>query len=83
MLRTAQNDVWPEKPALLVEAERTGVAACVASIGWEFMVASQYICSNREIQRGATCTLRLPGPVPPGTSVVFRLRRAIVTTSAK
>ena len=79
MLRTAQNDVWPEKPALLVEAERTGVAACVASIGWEFMVASQFICSNRGIQRGATCTL----PVPPGTSVVFRLRRAIVTTSAK
>jgi hypothetical protein len=83
VLRTAQNDVWPEMPALLVEAERTGVAACVASIGWEFMVTSQFICGSREIQRGAAYTLRLPGPVPPGTSVVFRLRRAIVTTSAK
>jgi hypothetical protein len=83
VLRTAQNSAWPEMPALLVEAERTGVAACVASIGWEFMVTSQFICSTREIRRGATYTLRLPGPVPPGTSVVFRLRRAIVTTSAK
>jgi len=83
VLRTAQNDAWPEMPALLVEAERTGTAACVASIGWEYMVTSQFICSNREIQRGVTYTLRLPGPVPPGTSVVFRLRRAIVTTGAK
>jgi hypothetical protein len=83
VLRTAQNNAWPEMPALLVEAERTGVTACVASIGWEFMVTSQFICSTREIRRGATYTLRLPGPVPPGTSVVFRLRRAIVTTSAK
>ncbi len=83
VLRTAQNDVWPEMPALLVEAERTGVAACVASIGWEFMVTSQFICSTREIESGAAYTLRLPGPVPPGTSVVFRLRRAVVTIGAK
>jgi hypothetical protein len=83
VLRTAQNDAWPELPALLMQAERTGLAACVASIGWEFMVTSQFICGAREIRRGETYTLRLPGPVPPGTSVVFRLRRAIVTTSAK
>jgi hypothetical protein len=83
VLRTAQNDAWPEMPGLLVEAERTGAAACVASVGWEFMVTSQFICSTREIESGVGYTLRLPGPVPPGTSVVFRLRRAIVTSSAK
>jgi hypothetical protein len=69
---------------LLVGAERTGVAACVASIGWEFTVTCQFICSTREIQREAAYALRpLPGPVPPGTSAVFPHRRAIVTTGAK
>jgi hypothetical protein len=40
VLRTAQNGAWPAMPSLLVGAVRMGVAACVASIGWEFRVAS-------------------------------------------
>ena len=83
VLRTAQDDAWPEMPTLLVKAERMGLAACVASIGWEYMVTSQFICGNGEIKHRATRPLRRPGPVPPGTSAVFRLRRAIVTSGAK
>jgi len=50
VLRTAQHDVRAEMLALRQEAERTGPAACVASIGWEFMVTSQFICGTREIR---------------------------------
>jgi hypothetical protein len=54
VLRTAQNDAWPELPALLVAAERLGVPACAASVGWEFTVTSQFIRTDREIASGAT-----------------------------
>jgi hypothetical protein len=53
VLRTAQNDAWPELPALLAAAERLGVLACAASVGWEFIVTSQFIRADREIASGA------------------------------
>jgi hypothetical protein len=68
---------------LLVQAERTGVTACVADPFWEFMVTSQFICTPAELARGAEFRLFVPGQVPPGTAVLFRLRRGIVTPAAR
>lgn len=82
VLRTAQS-AWPEMPALLVAAERSGVRACAGDVGWEFMVTSQFVCSPQEVRNGVPYVLRLPGAVPPGSSVVVRLRRAVVTGGAK
>jgi hypothetical protein len=53
VLRTAQNDAWLEWLALLVAAERLGVPACAARVGWEFIVTSQFIRTDREIASGA------------------------------
>lgn len=74
-----QHNAWPSMTGLLVQAERTGVAACVAGPYWEFMVTSQFTCTPAQLADGAKFRLYLPGQVPRGTPVVFRLRRAIVT----
>lgn len=74
-----QHNTWPSMTGLLVQAERTGVAACVADPYWKFMVTSQFICTPAQLADGAKFSLYLPGQVPRGAPVVFRLRRAIVT----
>jgi hypothetical protein len=79
VLRLAQHNTWPSMTGLLVQAERTGVTACVADPGWAFMVTSQFICTKAELAGGAKFSLYLPGQVPHGVPVVFRLRRTIVT----
>jgi hypothetical protein len=77
------HDAWPEVTGFLVQAERTGVTACVARAFWEFMITSQFVCTPAELANGADFGLDVPGTVPPGTPVVFRLRRALVTSAAK
>ena len=51
---------------LLVQAERTGVTACVADPSWEFMVTSQFICTPAELRDGVPFVVYQPGPVPRG-----------------
>jgi len=82
VLRLAHN-AWPAMTGILVQAERTGVRACVADPGWEFMVTSQFICTPAELADGTFFQLYVPGTVPHGMPVVFRLRRAIVTAAGK
>ena len=79
VLLRLQHNTWPSMTGLLVQAERAGVTACVADPYWEFMVTSQFICTPAELADGAKFGLYLPGQVPRGTQVVFRLRRSIVT----
>jgi hypothetical protein len=79
VLLRLQHNTWPSMTGLLVQAERAGVTACVADPYWEFMVTSQFICTPAELAGGAKFGLYLPGQVPRGTPVVFRLRRSIVT----
>ena len=79
VLLRLQHNAWPSMTGLLVQAERAGVTACVADPYWEFLVTSQFICTPAELAGGAKFSLYLPGQVPRGTQVVFRLRRSIVT----
>src|SRR5579875_2819925 len=77
------HDAWPALTGLLVQAERTGVRACVASPSWEFMVTSQFICTRSELADGVAYHLYAPGTVPRGRHVVVRLGRAMVATAAE
>jgi hypothetical protein len=77
------HDAWPAMTGILVQAERTGVRACVADSGWEFMVTSQFICTPAELADGYPFHLYVPGTVPRGVPVVYRLRRALVTSTGK
>jgi len=74
---------WPAITGILVQAERSGVAACVADPWWEFMLTPQFICTRQEILAGARFTVWAPDTVPRGMPVLFRLRRGIVTYSPK
>jgi len=78
-----ENGAWPAITGLLVQAERTGVTACVADPNWEFMVTEQFICTPAELRDGASFFVYQPGPVPSGITVVYRLRRGIVTAGGK
>ena len=78
-----ENGAWPAMTGLLVQAERTGVTACVADPSWAFMVTEQFICTPAELRAGDDFTVYQPGPVPPGITVVYRLRRGIVTAGGK
>ena len=78
-----ENGAWPAITGLLVQAERTGVTACVADRSWAFMMTEQFICTPAELRDGAPFYVYQPGPVPPGITVVYRLRRGIVTAGGK
>ncbi len=68
---------------ILVQAERTGVPACVAGPSWEFMLTSQFICTPEEVADGLRFSVWAPGSAPRGMPVVYRLRRGIVTNGTK
>jgi hypothetical protein len=68
---------WGDATGLLVQAERTGVRACVANPEYTFIVTSQFICTQREIADGQVYWLR--PAAPPGSTVLARLRQAVVT----
>jgi hypothetical protein len=76
------ND-WPAITGLLVQAERTGVTACVSNKTWAFMMTSQLVCTPEERANGRGFYVYLPGRVPRGAAVVARLRRGIVTAGGK
>jgi hypothetical protein len=77
------NSAWPAVTGLLVQAERTGVTACVADPNWAFMMTEQFICTPAELREGESFVVYPPGPVPRGSAVVYRLRRGIVTAGGQ
>jgi hypothetical protein len=79
VLVIAQHDAWPAVTGLLVQAERSGVRACVVGQNWEFMMTAQFVCTRGDTAAGRQFRVWLPGGVPRGMPVVCRLRRGIVT----
>ena len=80
---TFPHGAWPAITGILAQAERSGVAACVADPWWEFMMTSQFICTRKEILSGVRFTVWAPDGVPRGMPVLVRLRRGIVTYGPK
>ncbi|MDQ2814957.1 MAG: hypothetical protein M3Z75_24665 [Actinomycetota bacterium] len=71
------HDSWPDVTGFLMQAERTGVRACVASPIWTFIVTTQFICTSQEIADGRAFWFR--PTAPRGSAVLGRLRQAVVT----
>jgi hypothetical protein len=70
---------WPDVTGFLVQAERTGVRACVLNPLWKFMMTSQFICTNQEAATGRLYWFR--DLTPPVRPVIAQLRQAVVTTA--
>ncbi len=68
---------WGDATGFLVQAERTGVRACVANPVYTFIVTSQFICTRSDIADGRVYWLR--PAAPRGSTVLARLRQAVVT----
>jgi hypothetical protein len=68
---------WPDVTGFLVQAERTGVRACVTNPVWTFMMTSQFICTSSDMAEGRVYWL---SPIMRGNIVIARLRQAVVTT---
>ncbi len=76
LLRLDQK-TWPDVTGFLVLAERTGVRACVVNPVWTFMMTSQFICTSGEIAAGQLYWFHTVAP--HGSTVIARLRQAVVT----
>jgi len=68
---------WPDITGFLVQAERTGVRACVANPASALVVTSQFICTQSDITDGQVYWLT--PAAPRGHAVIMRLRQAVVT----
>ena len=68
---------WPDVTGFMVQAERTGVRACVVNPEWTFMMTSQFICTSQDIAEGRLFWFRTVAP--RGSTVIARLRQAVVT----
>ena len=74
---------WPDVTGFLVQAERTGVRACVVNPVWTFMMTSQFICTSQDIADGRALLVPHRCPwfrtVARGSTVIARLRQGVVT----
>jgi hypothetical protein len=71
-----KHQFWGDATGVLVQAERSGVRACVADPVYTFIVTSQFICTRADIADGQVYWL-LPS-APRGSTVLARLRQAVV-----
>jgi hypothetical protein len=71
---------WPEAVGFLVQAERTGVPACIADPWYSFIVTSQFICTPGQAAAGQPYWFYAP-PVPAGTRVLARLNGVAVVAA--
>ncbi len=63
--------VWPQAVGFLVQAERSGVSACLDDPWYTFMVTKQFICTPSQVASGAGYWF-YPPAAPPGTTVILR-----------
>ncbi|MGO9160741.1 MAG: hypothetical protein ACLP7J_08510 [Streptosporangiaceae bacterium] len=78
VIHIAYNAAWGDAVGFLVQAERTGVRACVDQPSYKFIVTSQFICNAGELAAGVRYEFVDPAP-PPGTPVVLRFASTTVT----
>jgi len=64
---------WPDVVGLLVAASREGYQPCIADPSWQFLVTSQYICSQSGDRNRWMIAAQPPSvPVPSNAALVFR-----------
>jgi hypothetical protein len=66
------HPTWPEAVGFLVQADRTGVRACIDDPWYTFIVTSQFICTPAQASAGQAYWFYGP-KVPSGARVVARL----------
>jgi hypothetical protein len=69
------HNAWVDVTGFLVQAERTGVRACVQNPTWTFMMTTQFICTPGQIAGGVPFWFNAP-VAPRGTTVLATLKNS-------
>ena len=76
------HDAWADVTGFLIQAERTGVRACVQNPAWTFMMTRQFICTPGQAAGGAPFWFNSP-TAPRGTAVIATLKNSQVIVGLK
>ncbi len=67
-----EHSAWVETTGFLVQAERTGVRACLDDPRFTFLVTRQFICTPAQAASGQGYWFYVPAGLPRGTPVMLR-----------
>jgi hypothetical protein len=71
------HSAWVETTGFLVQAERSGVKACLDDPRFTFIMTKQFICTPAQAASGQGYWFYLPR-IPPGARVILRFSRVAV-----
>jgi hypothetical protein len=66
------HPAWVETTGFLVQAERSGVKACLDNPWFTFMMTKQFICTPAQVAGGQAYWIYTPAGTPPGAQVILR-----------
>jgi hypothetical protein len=73
---------WVETTGFLVQAERTGVKACLHDSWYTFLMTKQFICTPAQTASGQGYWFYTPHGLPPHTHVLLRFSGIAVAPAA-
>jgi hypothetical protein len=72
------HEAWVETAGFLVQAERTGIKACLNDPWYTFLMTSQFICTPAQAAGGQGFWFYAPQSVPPHTRAILRFSGIVV-----
>ena len=73
---------WVETTGFLVQAERTGVKACLDDPWYTFLMTKQFICTPAQVAGGRGYWFYTPRGLPRGTPVILRFSGIAVAAAS-
>jgi hypothetical protein len=76
------HSAWVETTGFLVQAERSGVKACLDDPRLTFLMTEQFICTPAQVASGQGYWFYLPDSTPPGARVIMRFSGVAVAPAS-
>ena len=76
------HPAWVETTGFLVQAERTGVRACLDDPWFTFLMTRQFICTRQQVAGGEAYWFYTPRGLPPHAPVILRFSGIAVAPAA-
>jgi hypothetical protein len=76
------HPAWVETTGFLVQAERSGVRACLADPWYTFLMTRQFICTPAQAASGRAYWFYTPGGLPPHAPVLLRFSGIAVVAAS-
>ena len=77
------HSAWVETTGFLVQAERSGVKACLDDPWFTFLMSKQFICTPAQAAAGPAYWFYTPAGLPAGTHVIVRFSGIAVAPAPK